>query len=275
MRSAFRRTTATSSMSARKTCESELSSQPSDSRGGRPRQRRFVYALSALPRRIESPSAASRTASPAAPNASLDPLRPRGRAGRSRPAARTLPRDAGATSRRSGAVRFATIVGAGGGASSRRFTRANSASTPFAAAFAAAASSAPAPGRRPGPGRSRASPRRSRARPTLCRDRPGAPRAGPRRPAPAAARRTSAWSGGLRSRTPGRGRSRRPRPRPAASRATTGRITTRPSAITDGSWKSRQRSAQSSGIGSERTSTIPSPAAASTPPRSGSSPSAP
>ena len=54
-----------------------------------------------------------------------------------------------------------------------------------------------------------------------------------------------------------------------------GRITTRPPARTVGSWKSRQRSAQSSGIFSEVISTRSSPAAASTSPRSGSSPSAP
>ena len=47
------------------------------------------------------------------------------------------------------------------------------------------------------------------------------------------------------------------------------------SAIRTGLWKSRQRSAQSSGISSEVTSMRSSPASASTDPSSGSSPGAP
>ena len=58
---------------------------------------------------------------------------------------------------------------------------------------------------------------------------------------------------------------------PSCASSQDGRTSTR-SAINTGSWKSRQRSAQSSGISSELTSIGSSPASASTEPSSGSSP---
>ena len=74
------------------------------------------------------------------------------------------------------------------------------------------------------------------------------------------------WSRGRRCRRPGRGRRRRSHRsrRSAPARSLPGGPQPEPPAADrDGTWKSRQRSAQSSGISVELTSTRPSPAAAS------------
>ena len=126
------------------------------------------------------------------------------------------------------------------------------------------------------PARTPASPRRSPAPPTRCRGRRAGRSPRRRRRARAAARGTCWWLRGPRCQTLARDRQRCPRGfRRTGPASQDGLTTIRPPAIETGSWKSRQRSAQSSGISVALISTRPSPAAARSSGTAGTSPGGP